>query len=394
VIVVLDGVGVGALPDAALYGDEGANTLGNLARAAGGLNMPVLGGLGLGTLTPTEGLARGAVAGACGRMAARSPGKDSTTGHWELAGVEISSPFETFPQGFPPEITAPFEEMAGGPVLGNRPASGTEIIDELGPEHLATGRLILYTSADSVFQVAAHDDVVAVEELYDLCRRTRALLDRLGRPVLRVIARPFNGSPGAFRRFGRRDFSLPPPRPTVLERLQDRGCPVLGIGKVGDLFCGRGFDEVWKTEGNRNGLELLAGALSTWHRGLVLANLIDFDTLYGHRNDAKGFAGALERFDDFLGREILPALGEGDMLIVTADHGCDPTAASTDHSREYVPLIVAAPVLDRAVHLGTRATFGDVAATVWDIFGKDRWPGGTSFWPEIRSFWGKASPAR
>jgi phosphopentomutase len=387
VVLVLDGVGIGALPDAGAFGDEGTDTLGNLARTAGGLSLPALERLGLGAVAPVEGLKRRAEAGAYGMMAERSVGKDSTTGHWELAGLEVTEAFPTFPQGFPPAFVEAFERRIGRSVLGNRPASGTVIIEELGSEHMLTGNPILYTSADSVFQLAAHEAVIGADSLYDLCRRARDLLDEMGLPVLRVIARPYTGEAGAYRRFGRKDFSLPPPGETVLDRLQELQCPVLGIGKVGDLFCGRGFDEVWTTAGNEEGEEKVARALAEWPRGLVLANLMDFDTLYGHRKDIDGFAEALREFDTFLGGRILPALSARDLLVITADHGCDPTRESTDHSREYVPLLVAAQALNRGVPLGKRETFADVAATVFEILVGGSWPRGASFWPEVENLW-------
>lgn len=386
-MLVLDGVGIGALPDAGDFGDAGADTLGNLARAAGGLSLPALERLGLGAVAPVAGLRRRAEAGAYGMMAERSAGKDSTIGHWELAGLEIADPFSTFPRGFPSAFVEAFERRIGRSVLGNRPASGTDIIEELGDEHLLTGSPILYTSADSVFQLAAHEAVIDAGSLYGLCLRARELLDEMGLPVLRVIARPYTGEAGAYKRFGRKDFSLPPPGKTVLDSLQELRCPVLGIGKVGDLFCGRGFDEVWTTGGNGEGEEEIARALSKWPRGLILANLIDFDTLYGHRKDIEGFAGALREFDTFLGGRILPALSARDLLMITADHGCDPTLESTDHSREYVPLLVAAQALNRAVPLGMRETFADVAATVFELLAGGSWPVGVSFWPEMACLW-------
>lgn len=386
VIVVLDGVGIGALPDAPLYGDGGADTLGNLARAAGGLSLPVLESLGLGASSSIAGLDPAAGRrGAYGRMAEASAGKDSTTGHWELAGVVTKKPFDTFPGGFPPGIVAAFEEAVGRKVMGNEPASGTEIIERLGGEHLATGRLILYTSADSVFQLAAHETVLTRRELYDVCRRARKLLDGTGRSVLRVIARPFGGPEGAFVRGGRKDFSLPPPEETVFERLQGEGRAVLGIGKVGDLFCGRGFDDIREFSGNTAGLQCLARALDEWREGALLVNLLDFDTLYGHRNDVAGFAAALVETDDFLGREILPRLGGNDLLIITADHGCDPTLASTDHTREYVPLMVTAGGGVEAVDLGLRMSFCDVGATVLEALTGKTWRTGRSFLGDIRS---------
>jgi phosphopentomutase len=384
IILVLDGVGVGALPDAERYGDTGCDTLGNLARARGGLHLPVLESLGLGAAADVAGLRPEVACGAFGRMRQVSAGKDSTTGHWELAGVVTAEAFPTFPGGFPDAVVEALAAEAGRGLIGNVPASGTEIIERLGAEHLRTGSLILYTSADSVLQLAAHEDVLSREELYDLCRRTRQVLDGMGLAVLRVIARPFRGEQGRYTREGRRDYSLPPAGETVLERIRSAGLPVHGIGKVGDLFCGRGFDSVRTSSGNREGLELLADAVGGEGTGAVLANLLDFDTLYGHRNDTAGFAASLVETDTFLGSVILPRLGRKDLLIVTADHGCDPTLATTDHTREHVPLLVTSGGGVRKADLGLRESFCDVGATVLEALTGEEWRCGRSFLGEIR----------
>ena len=382
VLMVLDGVGVGELPDAALYGDAGSNTLVHTARAAGGLSLPHLNHLGLGRLAPVAGLDPvPAPAGCYGRMAERSPGKDTMTGHWEMAGLILDRPFPVYPEGFPPEVIRPFEARIGRRVLGNRPASGTAIIEELGAEHLATGRPIVYTSADSVFQIAAHEGVIPVEELYRMCAIAREIL--VGEHAVgRVIARPFTGTPGSFRRTPRRrDFPLPPPRPTLLDRLAARGLEVVAVGKVYDLFAGRGITRAVPAAGNAELFARTLEALSATRAGLVLTNLVDFDTLYGHRNDAAGFAAALEDFDRRL-PELLGTLTGNDLLIITADHGCDPTTPSTDHSREYVPLLVYGPGVRSGVDLGTRETFADLGATVAEIFGVEA-PAGTSFLNDV-----------
>jgi phosphopentomutase len=383
ILLVLDGVGIGALPDAASFGDEGADTLGNLAREVGGLHLPVMESLGLGAVATVKGVGSSPRSGAFGRMAELSAGKDSALGHWELAGVVSPRPFPTFPAGFPAVVVEEFGKITGRGVLGNRPASGTEIMEELGEEHLRTGKPILYTSADSVFQVAAHGEVVPLPTLLEWCRRARSMLDEKGCGVLRVIARPFRGRPGAFERAGRRDYSLPPPEETVLEWLQQQGHPVLGIGKVGDLFCGRGLDAVRSTSGTAEGMEILRRSLADRAEGLIIGNLLDFDTLYGHRNDAAGFAGALEQFDAFLGDRLLPSLKDTDLLLLTADHGCDPTHTGTDHTREYVPLLAASPSLKRGIGLGTRTSFGDVAATVCEALSGHPWRRGRSFLSEL-----------
>lgn len=378
--IILDGVGVGALPDAAFYGDEGSDTLGNLARAVGGLSLPHLAALGLGRLGDLLGVAPHPMPqGAYGRMAIASPAKDSATGHWELMGLITKRPFPTYPQGFPPEIIESFEEAIGRKILGNVPASGTEIIKELGEEHLRTGRPIVYTSADSVFQVAAHEAVIPREELYGICRKARGLLQG-EHAVGRVIARPFIGEPGAFKRLteGRQDFSLPPPGVTLLDRLEEVGVPVVGIGKIEDLFAGRGVKRSIHTGSNEEGVEACLKALEEEREGLILANLVDFDTLYGHRNDPVGFARALEAFDRRI-PELVERLQDGDLLVITADHGNDPTTPSTDHSREYVPLLIYGPHVKPGVDLGTRSTLADLGQTLAEAFGVGTLEAGESF---------------
>lgn len=377
-IVVLDGTGIGALPDAGRYGDEGSNTLGNLSEAVGGLKVPHLQQLGLGNIGPIKGVppATKPVA-AWGKMAERSPGKDTTTGHWEIAGVILDRPFPVYPNGFPPEIITAFEKRIGRRVLGNKPASGTAIIEELGAEHMRTGYPIVYTSADSVFQIAAHEEVIPVAELYRMCEIARSILTG-EHAVARVIARPFVGQPGNFRRTERRhDFSLPPPRPTLLEALTARGYTVAGIGKVSDIFAGRGITQSIPVKNNTENIRRTIEAVREMVPGIVFTNLVDFDTLYGHRNDPVGFARALEEFDAAL-PELMAAVAPDGALFITADHGCDPTTPSTDHSREYVPLLVWGPRLRGGVALGVRATFADVAATIAEFFGFT-WDVGESF---------------
>jgi phosphopentomutase len=378
IVLVLDGTGVGALPDADRYGDEGSNTLAHLAEAVGGINLPNLERLGLGEIAAVKGLQPTSTpAAAWGKMAERSPGKDTTTGHWELAGLILERSFPVYPGGFPAEVIASFERKIERQVLGNKAASGTLIIEELGAEHLKTGRPIVYTSADSVFQIAAHEETVPVEQLYWMCRAAREILTG-EHAVARVIARPFTGTPGEFRRTPRRhDFSLPPPQATVLDALTDRGFVVVGIGKIHDIFAGRGITRSIPALDNADNFRKTVEAVREMAPGLVFTNLVDFDTLYGHRNDPRGFARALEEFDGVL-PELLDVTPEEALLIITADHGCDPTTASTDHSREYVPLLVWGPWLKRGVPLGTRATFADVGATIAAVFGFE-WAVGESF---------------
>ncbi|MEI6224434.1 MAG: phosphopentomutase [Deltaproteobacteria bacterium] len=370
VILIADSVGAGAMPDAADYGDAGSDTLGNLSRAVGGLALPVLGRMGLGNVLPILGVPPvDRPEASWGRMAERSPGKDTITGHWEMMGVPLEEPFTFFPDGFPPEVLDPWIAATGVPgVLANRAASGTQIIEELGPEHQRTGKPIVYTSADSVFQVAAHEETVPVATLHAWCKEARRQLDPLR--VARVIARPFVGAPGSYRRtYDRKDFAMIPPRPTVLERLAAAGVPAIGVGKIGDIFDRRGLSGDVHTEGNADGLRRTAEILATMERGLLFVNLVDFDSLWGHRNDAEGYARGLEAMDRGLPPVIEP-LRDGDVLAITADHGCDPTTSSTDHSREYVPLLVRVPGRE-GVPLGTRETFADLGATVAEYFGVD-----------------------
>ncbi len=379
VILVLDGLGVGELSDAAAYADAGSHTLAHVAEAVGGLSLPTCEGLGLGNIV--QGRALTAVDrpdGCFGRMAERSCGKDSTVGHWELAGVVSDIPFPTYPRGFPPEVIDPFQREIGRGVLGNRPASGTQIIQELGAQHLRSGEPIVYTSADSVFQIAAHEEVVPVGELYRMCRIARRMLVPPHR-VARVIARPFAGRPGSFVRTPRRkDFAVEAPGQTLLDVVYGAGQPVVGVGKIDDLFNHRGLTRSVPTRNNADGMAVTLRLLQQVPRGLVFVNLNDFDTLYGHRNDPVGYARALREFDDALLPVVL-ALRAGDMLCLTADHGNDPTTTSTDHSREYVPVLVHGPRLARGVNLGTRNTYADLGQTVAEALDAGQLACGESF---------------
>ena len=374
ILLVLDGVGIGELPDAADYGDEGSNTLVNMAKAVGGLNLPNLQRMGLGNIEQIEGIPPAEKPIACyGKMREVSAGKDTTTGHWEIAGIIREKPFPTYPNGFPPEIIEAFEKAIGRKVLGNKPASGTVIIEELGEEHLRTGYPIVYTSADSVFQIAAHEEIVPVEQLYEWCRIAREIL-RGEHEVARVIARPFIGTPGNFKRTARRkDFSVPPPYPTLLDALTEAGLKVVTVGKVDDIFAGRGVTFAVHTSDNRDGMQQVETLTTQGDFDFLWCTLVDFDTVYGHRNNPQGFAQALREFDEWLGN-FLPKLREGDLLIITADHGNDPTTPSTDHSREYVPLLIWTPSLREGKPLGVRQTFADVAATIADWL-KVEWHG-------------------
>lgn len=374
ILLVLDGVGVGELPDAANYGDEGSNTLVNVAKVVNGLNLPTLQKMGLGNIAPICGVPPEGEPIACfGKMKEVSAGKDTTTGHWELAGVIRTKPFPTYPNGFPREIIEAFENAIGRKVLGNKPASGTAIIEELGEEHLRTGYPIVYTSADSVFQIAAHEEIVSVEQLYEWCQIAREIL-RGEHEVARVIARPFVGTPGNFKRTPRRkDFSVPPPYPTLLDTLTEAGLKVVTVGKVDDIFAGRGVALAVHTSDNRDGMQQVEKLATKGDFDFLWCTLVDFDTVYGHRNNPQGFAEALAEFDSWLGN-FITRLREGDFLVITADHGNDPTTPSTDHSREYVPLLIWTPELEKGKSLGVRETFADVAATVADWF-KVKWEG-------------------
>ena len=368
-VIVCDSWGIGDAPDGTAYGDEGANTLGHTAEAVGGLRAPALTAIGLGHLTGIEGIRPAATAGsAFGRATERSAGKDTTTGHWEMMGIVLDRAFPVYPDGFPAEVIEPFERGIGRPVLGNVPASGTEIIERLGEQHLRTGRPIVYTSADSVFQVATHTDVVALPVLYEWCRLARRLLTG-EHAVGRVIARPFDGEAGRFvRRPERRDFSLPPPGPTALDALSAAGAAVYAVGKIQDIFSRQGITEGRYSDSNDHGLELTLGYLRRPGPSLVFTNLVDFDSKYGHRNDADGYAAAIEAFDRRV-PEVIAAL-DGGVLVVTGDHGCDPTTASTDHTRERVPILVGG-VRGGPYDVGTRRSFADVGATIADLLGAD-----------------------
>ncbi len=368
------------MPDAARFGDEGSDTLGNIAQRRK-LDLPNLRGLGLANIKPLDRFQPvDRPAGAYGKCTLASPGKDTTTGHWEMAGILLKKPFPLYPRGFPPEVIDRFEESVGRKVLGNKPASGTEIIKELGEEHLRTGSPIVYTSADSVFQVAAHERVIPVPELYRICETARQIL---GGPheVGRVIARPFDGEPGRFvRTVNRKDFAVPPPAGMLLDNLSERSVPVYAIGKIADIFLQRGISKFVKTNNNEDGMQKTVEAMRTQRSGLIFVNLVDFDQLFGHRNDVEGYAAALEKVDAWL-----PSLEpqQDDAIILTADHGCDPTTPSTDHSREYVPLLIYGPRVQAGVNLGTRATLADIGQTVAENF-ETEIQAGTSFLADIQ----------
>jgi phosphopentomutase len=377
--IVLDSVGIGALPDAADYGDVGRNTLGHVAESRP-LHLDNLVGLGLANIAPLAHLAPPAAPIGCyGKGATHSPGKDTTTGHWEMAGVWLAQAFPVYPHGFPPEVIRAFESAIGRKTLGNKPASGTEIIKELGEEHMRTGFPIVYTSGDSVFQIATHEEVIPLAELYRMCEIARKILDGPNR-VGRVIARPFTGAPGNFRRTaGRHDYAVPPPRPMLLDVLAERGVPVFGIGKIHDIYNGRGVEHYATTTSNADGVEKLEQEMAQQPRGLIFCNLVDFDMLYGHRKDVEGFARSLEEFDAGLGK-LLTLLKPRDLLMLTADHGCDPDPRwpTTDHSREYVPILAFSLEGKHGVALGVRDTLADMGQTVAQNFGATI-PHGTSF---------------
>ena len=379
-VIIIDGVGIGELPDASKYGDSGSNTLANLAEAVGGLRLPNLEKLGLGKIMPVKGLNEKIEAqGNYGKMAEISPGKDSTTGHWELAGVQLTRAFPTYPNGFPDEVIREFTRLTGLEVLGNKPASGTEIIKELGEEHIRTGKPIIYTSADSVFQIAAHEEVIPREKLYELCRIARKML-KGKHAVARVIARPFVGSSAKdfVRTKYRKDFSLPPPEPILHQILSEQGIPTVGIGKINDLYALAGIQKSVYTKTNSEGMQAILKELDETKHGFIMANLVDFDMLWGHRNDTQGFYRGLQAFDNWLPNLLNKLQGE-DLLIITADHGNDPTTPSTDHSREYVPLLVYGPSFKKNRNLGARKTFSDMQATLAEYFGVSGTGKGTSF---------------
>ena len=384
VVIVLDGVGAGAAPDANLYGDEGANSLGNTAKSVGGLKTPNLAALGLGRITQIQGVPVSPIVPcAYGKMQPQSPGKDTVSGHWELMGIHLSKAFPIYPDGFPQEIVAEFTRQIGREILGNKAASGTEIIQEFGTEHVRTGKPILYTSADSVFQVAAHEAVIPVLEQYRICKLARQIL-RGDYAVGRVIARPFLGSEaGNFRRTAnRRDFPLAPESPSMMDHLKAAGKSVVTVGKIDDIFAGRGFSRSCHTTDNKSSTAVLLELLKEDFEGLLFANLIEFDMIYGHRRDPKGYATALEEFDRHL-PQIQQLLRPNDLVMIVADHGVDPTAPGSDHTREYVPLLVFGPCLKRAVDLGVRQTMSDVAATLAESFGLEPPQYGRSFLREL-----------
>ena len=381
-LTVLDSVGVGELPDADDYGDRGSDTLGNISRRVP-LKLPALQSLGLAHVANVHGMSRVATPlGAYGRMAERSAGKDSVTGHWELAGIVLDHAFPTFPDGFSRDVVSEFERRIGRPTIGNYAASGTAIIDELGPEHMRTGHPIVYTSADSVFQIAAHEDVIPIAELYRICEIAYELIGK-GMNVGRIIARPFVGKPGAFTRTANRhDYALTPTGTTLLDAMTAAGHHVHAIGKIKDLFAGRGITTSVHTKSDEEGVDEIEKAIGNGGPGLVFTNLVDFDTQYGHRNDAAGYAANLERFDARLSR-LLPRLRERDLLVITADHGNDPTTPSTDHAREYVPLFLVGAMVRPGTDIGVRSTFADLGQTIAEVFGVGPLANGTSFLREI-----------
>ncbi|SMO40963.1 phosphopentomutase [Melghirimyces algeriensis] len=384
-LIVLDSVGIGALPDAEAFGDQGVHTLGHIAEKRG-LKLPNLSQFGLSNIEPIPGIEPVDRPKAhYGKMAEVSAGKDTTTGHWELMGVHTSKPFKTYPEGFPTELIRTFEERIGRNVLGNKVASGTEIINELGEEHMETGAVIVYTSADSVFQIAAHEDVIPLDELFDICEVARELTLDERFAVVRVIARPFIGEPGSFERTAnRRDYSVKPPHPTVMNTLKDEGLDSIAVGKISDIYAGEGVTHSIKTKDNMDGVDRFIDVLNKSFRGLAFVNLVDFDSKFGHRRDPEGYGQALEAFDRRL-PEILQAVRPSDLLIITADHGNDPTYKGSDHTREYVPLFVWSPSLsEQGVSLGVRETFSDVGATIADNFGVPSPAHGTSFLNELK----------
>jgi phosphopentomutase len=383
--IVLDSVGIGALPDAADYDDVGRDTLGHIAKSRP-LALPNLMRLGLANIAPLSHLAPPAAPEGCyGKGATHSPGKDTTTGHWEMAGIWLPQAFPVYKQGFPRELIEQFERAIGRKTIGNKPASGTEIIKELGEEHVRTGFPIVYTSGDSVFQIATHEDVIPIAELYRMCEIARKMLDGPHK-VGRVIARPFTGTPGNFRRTERRhDYAVEPPRPMLMDVLVEKKIPIFGIGKIHDIYNGRGVDRYITTKSNADGMQKLHATLAEQKSGLIFANLVDFDMLYGHRKDVEGFAKSLEEFDVLLA-PLLNAMAPRDLLMITADHGCDPDPAwpTTDHSREYVPIVAYSPTGKRGVNIGVRDTLADMGQTIAENFGAAI-PHGKSFLPEISS---------
>lgn len=383
-VIVLDSVGIGELPDAKKFGDEGAHTLGHILQTVPGTKLPNLQKLGLGNIAALPNLDPvDEPLAYFGKMAEISAGKDTMTGHWELMGLKIETPFQTYPNGFPRDLIARFEQETGRKIIGNKPASGTEILVELGEEHMRTGSWIVYTSADSVFQIAAHEEIVPLPELYRACEIARRLTLEPEHSVGRVIARPFVGQPGNFQRTpNRHDYAVKPPEPTVLNALKNAGNEVVAIGKIGDIFSGEGITASYPTKSNQHGIEETLQRIGQDFTGMLFTNLVDFDSLYGHRRDPQGYARALEEFDAAV-PDLLKNVGENDLLIITADHGNDPIHAGTDHTREYVPLLVYGPSLKKPGSLGIRATYADLAATIADNFGVHATEHGKSFLHEL-----------
>ncbi len=378
-LIVLDSVGIGELPDAYKYGDEGSNTLGNIIKNTKNINLKNLNKLGLGSIEGVEGLEHiENIIGSYGRLSESSAGKDTTTGHWEIGGIILKEPFPTFPNGFPDELIERYEELIGTKILGNKVASGTVILEELGEEHINTGYPIVYTSADSVFQIAAHEEVIPINKLYDICEIAREILtDKYA--VGRVIARPFIGKSGEFvRTSNRKDFSLKPIEETMLDVIKKSGLDVMAVGKIEDIYSGQGITKSVHTVDNVDGINNTIRYIKEHNKGLIFANLVDFDMKYGHRNDVEGYARALEEFDSRL-PEIIDSLNEDEVLMITADHGCDPTTVSTDHSREYVPILIYGDKIKKGVNIGTRGTFADIGATILDLLNLDKLNNGESF---------------
>lgn len=386
VLIVLDSVGIGELPDAKVYGDEGSNTLSNIAKAMADepwFKLVHMNDLGLGLIDGVEAFGKPErIYGAVGRLKERSKGKDTTTGHWEIAGLVLNQPFPTYPEGFPPEVIEAFEKAVGRKTLGNCSASGTEIIASLGEEHMKTGYPIVYTSADSVFQIAAHEDIIPIESLYEMCRKAREIL-KGPHAVGRVIARPFLGQPGSFKRTDRRrDFSLKPIGKTVLDYAKEQGFQVRGVGKIEDIFSGEGITHAVHIHDNMDGVDQTLNWMEDDFSGILFTNLVDFDMLYGHRNNVEGYARALVEFDGRL-PEIMKSMKDEDILMITADHGCDPTTESTDHSREYTPLLIYGKPVKAGINLHTLESFSDIAATVSEYLGIKAHIEGKSFLGEI-----------
>lgn len=382
ILVVMDSVGIGELPDAALYGDEGSNTLGNIHKAIPELHLSNLTNLGLGNIAGLNIPRTDSPKGAYGRALELSPGKDTTTGHWEIAGITLEQAFPTYPKAFPQDLMERFEKAIGTKCIGNEVASGTEIISRLGDEHVRTGYPMVYTSADSVFQIAAHEEVIPLERLYEMCRIAREMLTG-EHAVGRVIARPFIGTSGAYKRTSnRKDFSLLPNSKTMLDIIKENGLDVMAVGKIEDIFAGIGVTDAVHTKSNMDGVDHTLEYMKTDKKGLIFTNLVDFDMTYGHRNDVQGYANALKEFDNRL-PEIIAAMKDTDVLMITADHGCDPTTPSTDHSREYIPVIVYGKNIKQGVDLGTRKGFSDISATILDLLNLPIETKGSSFKKEI-----------